>query len=335
VLAYEEHAAVKGRNKMIKRIGVLTSGGDAPGMNAAIRAVTRTAIYKGIDVVGVCRGYEGLLDGDMIPLTKRSVGGILLHGGTIIRTARCAEFMRPEGINAAVAQLKENEIDALVVIGGDGSFRGAKELHDRGIQVVGIPGTIDNDMAGTDCTVGFDTACNTALDCISKLRDTASSHDRSFIVEVMGRHAGYLALEVGVACGAEFVLVPEIKPDIEAISKKLSYAKKCGKTHSIIVLAEGVMSAQELADKLKDRSDYELRKVVIGYIQRGGAPTCFDAVLASRLGAAAVETLLDGKRGQMVGRVGDKIVVSPIETAWEQRNPLNADMLRLLDMLSI
>jgi len=320
---------------MLKRIGVLTSGGDAPGMNAAIRAVTRTALYNGLEVVGIRRGYEGLLEGDIVPMTRSSVGGILLHGGTILRTARCPEFMRPEGVNAGVSKLKENDIDALVIIGGDGSFRGAHELHERGVITVGIPATIDNDMAGTDCTIGFDTACNTALECISKLRDTASSHDRMFIVEVMGRNAGFLALETGVACGAEFVLVPEIAPDLDAISKKLSYAKARGKTHSLIVLAEGVMSASELAEKLRGQGNYDPRIVVLGHLQRGGAPSCFDTVLASRLGAAAVELLLKGERGRMVGRINGNIVSSEIRIAWESKRDLDPDMIRLVETLSI
>lgn len=320
---------------MLRRVGVLTSGGDSPGMNASIRAVTRTALYHGLEVIGIRRGYEGLLDGDFVPMTRSTVGGILMHGGTILRTARCPEFMRPEGVNAGVSKLKENDIDALVVIGGDGSFHGALELHKRGVQVVGVPGTIDNDMAGTDCTIGFDTACNTALECISKLRDTASSHDRMFIVEVMGRHAGFLALETAVACGAEFVLVPEIPADIDAIIKKIHYAKEHGKTHSIIVLAEGVMPAHELADKLKGRCDYDPRIVVLGHIQRGGAPSSFDAVLASRLGYAAVECLLAGQSGVMVGRVKGEILASPLQRAWEERRPLDQDMLRIMDTLSI
>ena len=320
---------------MLRRVGVLTSGGDSPGMNASIRAVTRTALYHGLEVIGIRRGYEGLLDGDFVPMTRSTVGGILMHGGTILRTARCPEFMRPEGVNAGVSKLKENDIDALVVIGGDGSFHGALELHKRGVQVVGVPGTIDNDMAGADCTIGFDTACNTALECISKLRDTASSHDRMFIVEVMGRHAGFLALETAVACGAEFVLVPEIPADIEAIIKKIHYAKEHGKTHSIIVLAEGVMPAHELADKLKGRCDYDPRIVVLGHIQRGGAPSSFDAVLASRLGYAAVECLLAGQSGVMVGRVKGEILASPLQRAWEERRPLDQDMLRIMDTLSI
>lgn len=320
---------------MLRRVGVLTSGGDSPGMNASIRAVTRTALYHGLEVIGIRRGYEGLLEGDFVPMTRSTVGGILMHGGTILRTARCPEFMRPEGVNAGVSRLKENDIDALVVIGGDGSFHGALELHKRGVQVVGVPGTIDNDMAGTDCTIGFDTACNTALECISKLRDTASSHDRMFIVEVMGRHAGFLALETAVACGAEFVLVPEIPADIEAIINKIHYAKEHGKTHSIIVLAEGVMPAHELADKLKGRCDYDPRIVVLGHIQRGGAPSSFDAVLASRLGYAAVECLLEGQSGVMVGRVKGEILASPLEKAWEERRPLDQDMLRIMETLSI
>ena len=289
---------------MLRRVGVLTSGGDSPGMNASIRAVTRTALYHGLEVIGIRRGYEGLLDGDFVPMTRSTVGGILMHGGTILRTA-------------------------------SGSFHGALELHKRGVQVVGVPGTIDNDMAGTDCTIGFDTACNTALECISKLRDTASSHDRMFIVEVMGRHAGFLALETAVACGAEFVLVPEIPADIDAIIKKIHYAKEHGKTHSIIVLAEGVMPAHELADKLKGRCDYDPRIVVLGHIQRGGAPSSFDAVLASRLGYAAVECLLAGQSGVMVGRVKGEILASPLQRAWEERRPLDQDMLRIMDTLSI
>ena len=320
---------------MLRRVGVLTSGGDSPGMNASIRAVTRTALYHGLEVIGIRRGYEGLLDGDFVPMTRSTVGGILMHGGTILHTARCLEFMRPEGVNAGVSKLKENDIDALVVIGGDGSFHGALELHKRGVQVVGVPGTIDNDMAGTDCTIGFDTACNTAVECIDKLRDTMQSHERCSVVEVMGRHAGFLALETAVACGAEFVLVPEIPADIEAIIKKIHYAKEHGKTHSIIVLAEGVMPAHELADKLKGRCDYDPRIVVLGHIQRGGAPSSFDAVLASRLGYAAVECLLAGQSGVMVGRVKGEILASPLQRAWEERRPLDQDMLRIMDTLSI
>ncbi|MDO4988131.1 MAG: 6-phosphofructokinase [Synergistes sp.] len=320
---------------MEKRIGVLTSGGDAPGMNAAIRAVTRTAIYNDMQVVGICRGYEGLLEEDFVPLVVNSVGGILMSGGTRLRTARCEEFMREEGINAAVKILKRNDIQSLAVIGGDGSFRGANELAKRGVQVVGIPATIDNDMSGTDHTIGFDTACNTAVECIRKLRDTASSHDRMFIIEVMGRHAGFIALETGLACGAEYVVVPEIQFDLEIMKSRLERAKKRGKNHSLIIVAEGVMSASELAEKLKPDCPYEPRIVVLGHIQRGGAPTSFDTVLASTLGSAAVEAVVRGETGVMVGRINGKIVASPLETAWKQKHATDEKIFKLIDILSI
>ncbi|MDL2263238.1 6-phosphofructokinase [Synergistaceae bacterium OttesenSCG-928-I11] len=319
----------------MKRIGVLTSGGDAPGMNAAIRSVTRAAIYNNLDVIGFRRGYEGLLEGDGIPLTVSSVGGIIHRGGTILRTARCDRFTTPEGVREGFQRLKAYDIDALVVIGGDGSFRGAYELHKLGFPVVGIPGTIDNDMAGTDCTIGFDTACNTALQCIQKLRDTASSHERLFIVEVMGRAAGFLALEAAVAAGAECVLVPEQPFDIEQLCKKLHYAKERGKTHSLIIVAEGVMPASELAHKLKDTASYDARIIVLGHIQRGGSPSSFDAVLASRLGGGAIEALLRGEYGTMVGRTSGKIVTNPIQVAWEEKKGLDADMMTLVDILGI
>jgi len=319
----------------MKRIGVLTSGGDAPGMNAAIRAVTRTAIYNNMEVIGFRRGFEGLLDGDVVLLTASSVGGIIHRGGTILRTARCERFTKPEGVREGVARLKEYDIEGLVVIGGDGSFRGANELHRLGVQVVGIPGTIDNDMAGSDCTIGFDTACNTALSCIEKLRDTASSHERLFIVEVMGRHAGYIALEAAVAAGAEYVIVPERHFDIEQLCEKLHYARERGKSHSLIVVAEGVMSASELASQLRDTSGYDARIVVLGHIQRGGSPSSFDAVLASRLGAGAIDAFMRGESGVMVGREAGAIVTNPLTLAWERKKSLDADMMSLVDILGI
>ncbi|GHV52747.1 ATP-dependent 6-phosphofructokinase [Synergistales bacterium] len=319
----------------MKRVGLLTSGGDAPGMNAAIRAVTRAAIYNGLEVIGFRRGYEGLLDGDVIPLSISSVGGIILRGGTMLRTARSDRFKKPEGIREGLRRLKEFDIDALVVIGGDGSFHGAYELHKLGFPVVGVPGTIDNDMAGTDCTIGFDTACNTALDCIEKLRDTASSHERLFIVEVMGRNAGFLALEAAVAAGAEFVLVPEIPFEMDTLCQKLHYAHERGKTHSLIIIAEGVMPAADLQSKLKDTGGYDARIIVLGHIQRGGNPSSFDAVLASRLGGGAIDALIRGDYGTMVGRISGKIVASPIQVAWEQKKDLDEDMLRLVDILGI
>ena len=320
--------------RAVNRIGVLTSGGDAPGMNAAIRAVTRSAIYNNLQVIGFRRGYEGLLDGDGIPLTASSVGGIVLRGGTILRTARCERFKRPEGIREGLLRLKEYDIDALAVIGGDGSFHGALELYKLGFPVIGIPATIDNDMAGTDCTIGFDTACNTALQCIEKLRDTASSHDRIFIVEVMGRNAGFLALEAAVAAGSEYVLVPEQEFDLGELCKKLNYAKARGKSHSLIIVAEGVMPASDLAALLKDEG-FEAKIIVLGHIQRGGSPSSFDTVLASRLGGGAVDALLRGESGVMVGRTCGKIITSPIQVAWEHKKSLDADMMSLVDVLGI
>ncbi|MDR0654064.1 MAG: 6-phosphofructokinase [Synergistaceae bacterium] len=319
----------------MKRIGVLTSGGDAPGMNAAIRAVTRTAIYKGLDVIGFRRGYEGLLDGDVVPLTVSSVGGIIHRGGTILRTARSERFVKPEGVREGLQRLKEYDIDAQVVIGGDGSFRGAYDLHKLGYPVIGIPGTIDNDMAGTDCTIGFDTACNTALQCIQKLRDTASSHERLFLVEVMGRNAGFLALEAAVAAGAEYVLLPERPFNIEDLCKKLHYAHERGKTHTLIIVAEGVMTASELSSQLKDTGGYSARIVVLGHLQRGGSPSSFDAVLASRLGGGAIEALMRGEAGVMVGRNSGRVETHPIQYSWETRKDLDEDMMALVEMLGI
>ena len=319
----------------MRRLAVLTSGGDAPGMNAAIRAVTRAAVAQGLEVVGIRRGYEGLLEGDIIPMSISSVGGIIHRGGTILRTARCERFLRPEGVNEGLDQLRAFDIDALVVVGGDGSFRGAWELDRRGFPVAGVPGTIDNDVAGTDVTIGFDTAANTALEAVVRLRDTASSHDRLFIVEVMGRGSGYLALYVGVSGGAELVVVPEVPFDLEKTCERLHYGRKRGKTHSLIVLAEGVMPAHELAAKLQDTGGYDARITVIGHIQRGGGPTAADAVLASRMGAHAVEALLAGERGIMVGSVDNVMVTSPLPTAWESKKALPQALLKLVDTLSI
>jgi 6-phosphofructokinase 1 len=268
-----------------------------------------------MEVIGIRRGYEGLLEGDGIPLTKSSVGGIIHRGGTILRTARSERFRRPEGVREALTRLAEFDIDGLVVVGGDGSFRGAHRLHELGFPVVGVPGTIDNDIAGTDFTIGFDTACNTALEAVVKLRDTASSHDRLFLVEVMGRSAGFLALEVALASGAEYVLVPEIPFDLEHLNEKLHYARQ--------------------ADQLKDTGGYEARITVLGHIQRGGGPTCSDAVLASRMGAAAVEALATGERGVMIVAVNGAVRTCPLAVAWEEKKPLDLERLRLVETLSI
>ncbi|MDI3532152.1 MAG: 6-phosphofructokinase 1 [Synergistaceae bacterium] len=319
----------------MKRIAVLTSGGDAPGMNAAIRAVTRVGIYHGLEVVGIRRGYEGLLEGDAIPLTQSSVGGIIHHGGTILKTARSERFKRPEGVTEGLTRLKEMDVDALVVIGGEGSFKGAWELQKRGFPTVGVPGTIDNDCAGTDETIGYDTAVNTALEAVKKLRDTASSHDRLFIIEVMGRNSGFIALQVALAGGAECVLLPEVPLDVEKVCQKLNYAKRRGKTHSLIIVAEGVMSAQELAGKILDTGGYESRITVLGHIQRGGSPTAFDAVLGSRLGAHAVEALLEGKSGVMAGVTCGQVTTCPLPETWENKKRPDLSLLELLNALSI
>jgi len=319
----------------LKKIAVLTSGGDSPGMNAAIRAVTRAAIYEGMEVIGVQRGYEGLLEGDFIPLEKGSVGSIIHRGGTFLRTARSERFKTEEGQKEALTRLEAAGVDALVVIGGEGSYKGAWELHKKGYPVIGLPGTIDNDIAGTDETIGFDTAVNTALQAVQKLRDTASSHDRLFIVEVMGRKTGFLALEVGVASGAEVAIVPEIPFSLGRIVDKLHYSRKRGKTHSMIILAEGVMSAQALRDALMDTGGYEARVTVLGHVQRGGSPTSFDTVLASRMGVRAVQALVQGERGMMVGITCGRMRTVPLPTAWEEKKCLNPELMSLIDILSI
>ncbi|MFA0888648.1 MAG: 6-phosphofructokinase [Synergistales bacterium] len=319
----------------LKRIAVLTSGGDSPGMNAAIRAVTRAAIYSGMEVIGVQRGYEGLLEGDFIPLEKGSVGSIIHRGGTFLRTARSERFRTEEGQREALTRLEDARIDGLVVIGGEGSYKGAWELHKKGFPVIGLPGTIDNDIAGTDETIGFDTAVNTGLEAVQKLRDTASSHDRLFIVEVMGRHTGFLALEVGAASGAEAAIVPEIPFSLGRIIDKLHYSRKRGKTHSMIILAEGVMPAQSLKEALMDTGGYEARVTVLGHVLRGGSPTSFDTVLASRMGIRAVQALSAGERGKMVGVRGGKMRTAPLPIAWEEKKCLNPELLSLIEILSI
>ncbi|MCS7233453.1 MAG: 6-phosphofructokinase [Synergistetes bacterium] len=319
----------------MKRIGVLTSGGDAPGMNAAIRAVVRAAIFNGLEVVGVKRGFVGLMDGDFVELGLGSVGGILQRGGTILQTARSERFKTEEGLREALNRLEEAGIDALVVIGGEGSFKGAWELYKRGIPTIGIPGTIDNDIAGTDYTIGFDTAVNIAVEAINRLRDTASSHERMFIVEVMGRKSGYIALMAGVASGAESILIPEMPYDMENICMKLRRGHQRGKTHSIIVVAEGVASAAQIRDQILDKTGYEVRIVVLGHLQRGGSPTAFDRILASRLGAKSVELLLNGIEGKMVGWEKGNISVYDLSYSWENVKGIDIELYRLADMLSI
>ncbi len=303
-------------------------------MNAAIRAVARTCFFNDKECVGVMRGFEGLIEGDFTPFTRASVGGIIHRGGTILKTARSERFKTPEGHQAALEKMREAGIEGLVVIGGDGSFHGAKALHDLGFPVIGIPGTIDNDVSGTDETIGFDTAVNTALEAIIRLRDTASSHDRLFIVEVMGRNAGFLALEIAVAAGAEYVVVPELPLSIGNLCQKLRSSHKERKAHTLIILAEGVMSAAEMKDKLQDTGGYDARITVLGYIQRGGSPSAFDVTLASRMGAYAAESLFIGKSGYMVGNLNHRLVLSALERAWGEQKSLSPELLGLVEKLN-
>ncbi len=320
-------------NKM-DRIAVLTSGGDSPGMNAAIRAVARTCMFNDKECIGVMRGYEGLIEGDFVPLDRKAIGGIMHRGGTVLKTARSERFKTSEGRELALEQMRKAGIDGLVVIGGDGSFHGAKALHDMGFPTVGIPGTIDNDITGTDETIGFDTAVNTALEAIRKLRDTASSHERLFIVEVMGRNAGFLALEVAVASGAEYVVVPELPLSIGQLCKQLKASYAEHRSHTLIILAEGVMSAAQMCEKLQDTGGYDPRVTVLGYIQRGGSPTSFDIVLSTRMGAFATEGLLIGKSGVMVGNINHKLVFSDLERAWSEHKSLSPELLSLITKMN-
>ncbi|MEG2857855.1 MAG: 6-phosphofructokinase, partial [Clostridia bacterium] len=279
----------------IKRIGVLTSGGDAPGMNAVIRAVARSAAYYNISCLGIRRGYNGLINGDMIELDARSVNGIISRGGTMLYTARCPEFMSEEGMNKAASTCKYLGIDGIIAIGGDGTFRGARDLAAHGISTIGVPATIDNDISSTHYSIGFDTACNTALDAVDKLRDTMQSHERCSVVEVMGRHAGHLALYVGIACGATAVLVPEKDLDFEKdVVEKIRLGRINKRSHFIIIVAEGVGNAIEVSRKIQEETGIDSRVTILGHIQRGGSPTARDRVMASRMGEYAVETIMAG-----------------------------------------
>lgn len=319
----------------MKKIGVLTSGGDSPGMNAAIRAVVRKGIYHDLEVYGIYQGYQGLITGQIKKLEIGSVGDIIHRGGTILRSARCPEFKTKEGQLKGLEQLKKFGIEGLVVIGGDGSYRGAKALTDLGFPCVGVPGTIDNDIAGTDYTIGFDTALNTVIEAIDKIRDTASSHERAFVIEVMGRNAGDIALWSGLAGGAETILIPEETDSIDEIIERLNRGQARGKKHSIIIVAEGVMSGVKFAEELQKRTNLEIRVSVLGHIQRGGSPTAFDRVLASILSARAVELLLEGKGGRAVGFVNNKIVDHDISEILELPHQIDKKMYTLSKELSI
>ncbi len=322
----------------MKSIGVFTSGGDAPGMNACVRSVVRNALYLGMDVYGIKYGYNGMISGDIYKMKSYSVSNIVQKGGTILKSARSKDFMTPEGRKKAYDQLSKRGIEGLVAIGGDGTFTGANIFHEEfGIPVVGAPGTIDNDLYGSDFTIGFDTAVNTALDAIDKIRDTANSHDRVFFVEVMGRKTGYIAIQCGIGGGAEFVMVPETSTTIKDVIETLKKGRDSQKTSSIVVVAEGgdEGSALEVAQKvMTEIPELDIRVTNLGHIQRGGSPTSFDRILASRLGMAAVEHLVNGKSG-MVGVIDDKISFTSFKLAISKTKPINQELMRLVKILSI
>jgi 6-phosphofructokinase 1 len=322
----------------MKRIGVLTSGGDSPGMNAGIRAVVRAAHHHDMDVSGIGHGYQGLIDDEINPLTPRDVGGIINRGGTMLHSARCDAFLKPDGRAIAAQRLRDHGIEALVVIGGDGTYRGAECLErEHGIRCVGMPGTIDNDIGGTDFTIGFDTALNTAIGAIDKLRDTAESHDRIFFVEVMGRHNGYIAMMSGLAGGAIDILVPETPTDIGELVNVLESGKQRGKKSMIVVVAEGddAGGAADIARQVAERSSFkDTRYAVIGHLQRGGAPTAADRILASQLGVAAVGALAEGKTGLMVGVSKGEVVFHPFSAAWETPTTFDPKYLKLMKLLA-
>ena len=333
------HINISKMSNLIKRIGVLTSGGDAPGMNAAIRSVVRTAIFYHREVVGIQQGFSGLINNRMIPLQSHSVSKIISLGGTFLKSSRCPEFRTAEARAHAMENARAAGIDALVVIGGDGSFRGAQLLHEEyGLPVTGIPATIDNDIYGTDFTIGFDTAINTAVQAIDKLRDTADSHNLVFFVEVMGRDAGFIALYSSIAGGAEATLIPEFQSDIDKLCIYLEQERRKNKTSGIVIVAEGEEqgSAVEIAHKVKEKlPDYDTRVTTLGHIQRGGSPTCNDRVLSSVLGHAAVDALLDGASGVMVGQRGGKIVHTPFEEACSRHNDINKKWYEIARILSL
>jgi len=323
----------------VKKIAVLTSGGDAPGMNAAIRSVVRACAFYKIKCIGVYRGYQGMIEGDFKEMNARSVNNIINKGGTILKSARSDDFRTKDGRQKAFEQLKNEGIEAFVVIGGDGSFTGAMIFNrEFGFPVIGIPGTIDNDIFGTRFAIGYDTALNTVVDVIDKIRDTASSHNRLFFVEVMGRDAGHIALNVGVGAGAEEILIPEEDMGLDRLLESLKKSRKSGKTSSIVIVAEGDKTGKnvfELADYVeKNMPDYEVRVSVLGHMQRGGAPSCFDRVLASRMGVKAVESILEGKSNYMVGIVDSKMVLTELELAIKGKSEIDTELLRVSDIMT-
>ena len=327
-------------NTKIKRIGVLTSGGDAPGMNAAVRAVVRASSYFSLECVAIYKGYQGLIDDDTKLMNARSVNNIINKGGTILKSARCLEFRTPEGRKKAYETIKKHTIDALIVIGGDGSFTGAMIFHSEfNFPVIGIPGTIDNDIHGTTHTIGFDTALNTVIDAIDKIRDTAISHNRLFFVEVMGRDVGHIALNTGIGAGAEEILIPEEDMGLDRLLESLKRSEKTGKSSSIVVIAEGDKTGKnvfEIAEYVeKNLPYYEVRVSVLGHMQRGGSPSCFDRVLASRMGVHAVESLLKGVSNVMVGIDNSQMILTPLESSIKGKTKINKNLIRVSDILSV
>ena len=320
---------------MIKKIGVLTSGGDAPGMNAAIRAVVRTALSKGMEDYGIRRGYVGLISGDIIKMDARSVSDIIHRGGTMLYTARCPEFRTEEGLQKAKDTCEELGLEGIVVIGGDGSFRGAADLSARGILCVGLPGTIDNDIACTDYTIGYDTAMNTAMEMVDKLRDTSQSHDRCTVVEVMGRNAGYIAVNTGIACGAIEIITREVPYDLDAIAKKMLEAKANGKQNFVIVVSEGIGNANEIAKIIEEKTHIESRATILGHVQRGGSPTVRDRVLAAELGHYAVGLLEQGIGNRVVGIQKDEIVDFDIQEALSMKKAYETELHKIAEQIAI
>lgn len=322
----------------IKNIAVFTSGGDAPGMNAAIRAVVRTGLYYDLNVFGIGRGYDGMVHDDIFPMDAKSVANIIQRGGTILKTARSKEFHTAEGREQAYNNLRARNIDALVAIGGDGTFTGASRfIEEYDIPIIGLPGTIDNDLAGTDFTIGYDTAINTVIEAVDKIRDTAESHDRVFVVEVMGRDSGLIALRSGISVGAECVLIPEIKVNYEAMMDRLDRTRK-NKASRIILVAEGddAGGGFAIAERIKARfPHYDLRVSILGHIQRGGSPTCMDRVLASRLGVAAVEAILNGRKGEMAGVIHGQVTFTSFNKATKHISDINENLIRIVDILSL
>lgn len=318
----------------MKRVAVITSGGDAPGMNAAVRAIVRKAVSERLEVVGYESGFQGIIEGKGKKLDITSVGGIIDRGGTFLGTARSDEFMTKEGQEKALNTFKRDKIEGFIVIGGEGSYRGAQVFHDAGIMTIGLPGSIDNDIAGTDNTIGFDTCINTVSEAISKIRDTASAHERIFVIEVMGRTCGMIALHAGLASGADYILVPEYPYEVDTVCAYISRGFDRGKLHSIIVVAEGVGTADQIANEIGECVGHEVKKSVLGYIQRGGSPTAWDRVLASRMGAKAVDLIVDGKSGLAVGISGADIASTTLEYAYSNKRQINKKLLDLAGILA-